>query len=61
MKLIPSVQRALESAVEAKEQNISRTQFKEKSLYPPRKPSVPASTIDDLDELEKFCFVLSSN
>lgn len=61
MKLIPSVQRALESAVEAKELNISRTIIKEEILYQHRNPSVPEAKIDDLDELEKFCFVLSSN
>lgn len=61
MKLIPSVQRVLEPAVEVKELNISQTRLKEKKLYQHRKSSVPASRIDDLDELEKFCFVLSSN
>ncbi|WP_432474648.1 hypothetical protein [Amphritea sp. HPY] len=64
MKLIPSVQRALESVVEVKEQNTSQTKLKEKSLYQHRKSRVPASKLDDLDDLddlERFCFVLSSN
>lgn len=61
MKLIPSVQRALESAVEATQLNTSRTNVKEKGLSQHQKSSVPAAKFDDLDELEKFCFVLSSN